>query len=342
MAGLLDYKPPPRGLLDAQHIAKYGDGSTLSSYTPTVREKFIDWLAQNWYGDNREGTRQAENLSNVLETVTPYGMATMAYDAGRSAGSGDYLGAGAGIVGAMVPLPAAAKTPVKRAAMEADQTLMRAISQTKGARMLDEGLALNVTRNQHPDQAMSESVRGGVFYLPEGSKDQKFYTGTGHNFAYGGSERIQGETLFKNPLVAKGATGGKAPEAAFDTINGKGAYQKMRAEALHAIPPYYIKDQGLRIESVTRFLEQYAPEMADKAYVILENSKKGNQLAYALQEAAVASAARRAGHDGVIGYSVSRKTKEPFISEVFDVREDRYPDPSGGYSMWPEFYNNSR
>jgi hypothetical protein len=113
MAGLLDYKPPPRGLLDAQHIAKYGDGSTLSSYTPTMREKFIDWLAQNWYGDNREGTRQAENLSNVLETVTPYGMATMAYDAGRAGGSGDYLGAG--LMGAMAALPLPAPVEKKAA-----------------------------------------------------------------------------------------------------------------------------------------------------------------------------------------------------------------------------------
>lgn len=337
MAGLLDQRKPTRGLLD---IAKYGDGGLLSSYEPSLRDKVNYWLADHWYGDTRQGVEQAKNLSNVLETVTPYGLLTGAYDAGRSAASGDYLSGGSGIAMAMVPMAAAVKTPVKRAAMEADQTLMKAISQTKGARMMDEGLALNVTRNQHPNQAMEESIRGGVFYLPEGSKDQKFYTGTGHNYAYGGTERISGETLYKNPLVAKGATGGKAPEAAFDILNGKGAYQKMRSDALQAIPPYYIKDNGLKRESISAFLEKYAPEMADKVDVILQNTTKGNQLAYALQEAAVASAARRAGHDGIIGYSVSRKTKEPFISEIFDVREDRYPNATGGYSMWPEYEQN--
>lgn len=100
MAGLLDQRKPTRGLLD---IAKYGDGGLLSSYEPSLRDKVNYWLADHWYGDTRQGVEQAKNLSNVLETVTPYGLLTGAYDAGRSAGSGDYLGAG--IAGAMTALP---------------------------------------------------------------------------------------------------------------------------------------------------------------------------------------------------------------------------------------------
>ena len=102
MAGLLDQRKPTRGLLD---IAKYGDGGLLSSYEPSLRDKVNYWLADHWYGDTRQGVEQAKNLSNVLETVTPYGLLTGAYDAGRSAGSGDYVDAG--IMGAMALAPGA-------------------------------------------------------------------------------------------------------------------------------------------------------------------------------------------------------------------------------------------
>ena len=80
-------------------------GDKISSYTPTLRERVVNALATNWFGDTRDGVQQAKNLSNVLETVTPYGAATMAYDAGRAGGSGDYLGAG--LMGAMAMAPGA-------------------------------------------------------------------------------------------------------------------------------------------------------------------------------------------------------------------------------------------
>jgi hypothetical protein len=314
-----------------------GNATGLSSYTPTLRERTTDWLRQKLFSDDRAGQAQAEQLMNVGETMLPpVSFAASMYDAGREAGKGNYGSAAVNM--AVVPFGVAAKTPVKRAALEADQMLGRAVANTKGARLVDEGLALRVSRNQKPEQEMMDSVRGGVFYLPEGSKDQKFYSGTGFNAAYGGNQPIAGETLFKNPLFVKGATGGKAPQAAFDTLNGKGAYEAMRSDALRSVPPYYLKEPDLRIELVTQFLDKYAPEMSDKASYILQSSTKGNQLAYALQEAAVASAARRAGHDGVIGHSMSRKTKEPFISEVFDVRENSYPSPDGDFQMWPQYF----
>lgn len=309
----------------------------LTAYTPTLRERVTDWLRPMLFSDDREGQQKAERLVNVGETmIPPFGFATSAYDAGREAGRGNYGTAAVNM--AVIPFAAAARTPVKRASIEANDILGRAVANTKGARIVDEGLAVNVVRNQRPEQEMMDSVRGGVFYLPEGSKDAKYYTGTGFNLSYGGSQKVAGETLFKNPLVVKGATGGKAPEAAFDALNGKGAYAAMRKDALDSTPPYYLKEPELRRELVQRFLTKYAPEMTDKADYILANSRNGNQLPYALQEAAVASATRRAGYDGVIGHSVSRKTKEPFISEVFDVRENAYPSPDGEFSMWPEYY----
>jgi hypothetical protein len=241
-----------------------------------------------------------------------------------------------GVLG-IVPVPDAKALRGIENALPATDDFIKAVKGTPSARITDNGLEITVQRNQRPEQSGADSVRGGVFYLPAGSKDAKHYSGTGHNFAYGGTDKIKGDTLFRNPLFVKGATGGKAPQAAFDQLKGKGAYEAMRKEALESMPPYSLKDQGLREELVSRFLEKYAPEMVDLAPTILMNSTKGNQLAYALQEAAVASAARKAGHDGVVGYSVKRTTKEPFISEVFDVRENTYPTPDGGFSVWEQY-----
>ena len=85
------------------------------------------------------------------------------------------------------------------------------------------------------------------------------------------------------------------------------------------------------------FLEKHAPEIADNAWNIVENSKQGNQLRYALQEAVIANEARKAGHDAILGYSKGRGDKGNFLSEVFDLRESHYPSPSGEFYMNPEF-----
>lgn len=234
---------------------------------------------------------------------------------------------------AMVPLAAARRSgiPVN---LPADDVFKAAVANTPGASVTDDGLVMSLMRRQKPEQALEPSVRGGVFYLPEGDKNAKYYSGTGHHFAYGGLDKISGETAVRSPLFVKGATGGKAPEAAFDQLLGKGSYQKMRADALHMMGGYGLS-RDLRAESVERFLQQYAPELSGMGYHIVQNSSKGNQLAYALQEAAVASAARNAGHDAVVGFSTGKNG--PRISEVFDVREDAYPSPEGDFSVWRQF-----
>ena len=75
----------------------------MSAYKPSMRDRLAYFLARNWYGDTRKGVDQAKNLTNVLETVTPFGVLSGAYDAGRSAGSGDYVDAG--VMGAMAMAP---------------------------------------------------------------------------------------------------------------------------------------------------------------------------------------------------------------------------------------------
>jgi hypothetical protein len=224
--------------------------------------------------------------------------------------------------------PDVAKGLTTKRNIPTDPLFSQAVGNTPNAQITPDGLLMSVQRNQLPEQGMAESVRGGVFYLPEGAAQAKHYS-TGRN-GYGGEERITGQTLIQNPLFAKGGTGGKAPESAFDALNGKGAYQTMRRDALH----WGGGPKEIREEAVGKFLQQYAPEMEPLAGYILQNSTKGNQLAYALQEAAVASAVRRAGHDAVVGHSKGKSG--PFISEIFDVRENRYPDKFGGYSVWDE------
>jgi hypothetical protein len=280
------------------------------------------------------------------ELVPSQAMISRAMDMASFAGVGGIggTGEGAGTSLGIVPVDVAKKLNFKTA--EHPDILKQAIENTPAASVDADGhLVVKVTRNQHPDQEGAESVRGGVFYLPEGSKDAKYYSGKNENFQYGGTQNISGETAFKNPLVVKGATGGKAPEAAYNQLMGdKKAYENMRTEALQSSGGWLQGlNKGLKIEKVSAFLEKYAPEMAPLAEHILDSSTKGNQLPYALQEAAVASAARNAGHDGVIGYSVGRGASKgkPFLSEIYDVRENRYPSSDGDFSVHPELYADS-
>jgi hypothetical protein len=253
-------------------------------------------------------------------------------------------GAGAAV---MTPEEAEAVVPVSVArqlltklSLPKNDVFEAAVRNTPSARLTDEGLLMSIIRGQRYEQAGQPSTRGGVFYLPEGSKDARHYRGGVGTF-YGGSTPVSGETMIANPLFVKGATGGKAPQAAYDELMGKKAYDSMRTEALSSMPPYYLKEPELREEMINRFLEKYAPSMVGQERNILRNSTKGNQLAYALQESAVGDAVRRAGYDSVLGYSTSRSTKQPFISELFDVRERSYPTSGGGYDIWPEYLSSA-
>jgi len=209
------------------------------------------------------------------------------------------------------------------------------VANTPNARITDEGLYINLMRKQKPEQAMTESVRSGVFYLPEGSSNVKHYGGTS---GYGGTEKITGETLYKNPFFVKGATGGKAPENAYDQLLGKGSYEAMRKDALRVRHPDLISDKRYNLsDAITpeQFLEKYAPDLKGMGNYIFYNSRQGNQLPYALQEAAVAQKVRDAGYDAVIGHSKGKQG--PFISEVFDIRESHYPNKFGDFQLNPKF-----
>jgi len=214
---------------------------------------------------------------------------------------------------------------------------IKAVENEPSAQITEEGLLLNLKRLQNPEQSGMESVRTGVFYLPEGqSANLKHYKG---KTGYGGAEPIEGETLYKNPLFVKGATGGKAPEVAYDQLNGKGAYQAMRDDVLKSYG--YNDNQSKKVESVQAILEKYngldSEDAYNMAYNIVSNSKTGNTLPYAIQENIVANSVRNAGHDAVLGYGKGRGDKGEFFSEVFDVREAAYPTKYGDYELMPSF-----
>jgi hypothetical protein len=209
-----------------------------------------------------------------------------------------------------------------------DDIFKQAVANTPTARMTDEGLYINVMRKQKPEQAMTESVRSGVFYLPEGSTNIKHYGGS---TSYGGTDKITGETLYKNPLFVKGATGGKAPEVAYTQLTDKDQFKLLQADVMKAISG----PQDIKYDLVEQFLNKYAPDLSGYASYIYDNSRKGNQLRYALQEAAVAQKVRDAGYDAVIGHS--RGKQGPFISEVFDIRESHYPNQYGDFQLNPKF-----
>jgi hypothetical protein len=212
------------------------------------------------------------------------------------------------------------------------EEFLSAVKGTPNASITPEGLNLNLVRYQKPEQELSESVRTGVFYLPEGSAQAKYYKGKGVSGGnYGGTQTISGETLYKNPLLAKGGTGGKAPEEAYKQLAGKEQFKSMQSDLMKVLQS---RDKG---SESYMFLEKYAPNIADNAWNIVDNSKQGNQLRYALQEAVIANEARKAGYDSILGYSKGRGDKGNFLSEVFDLRESHYPSPSGEFYMNPEF-----
>jgi hypothetical protein len=399
----------------------------MGSQKPVMGSDYLQSLAQQ-YGLSQQPTgSNAENVARLA--ISAMNPATGARAVGRAieptmqalgpkAGqmAEDYLRSIGGIAN-IVPTDVARSINMPTT-LPTDDIFKRAVENTPGATVTEGGLLMNVMRKQKPQQAETESVRGGVFYLPEGSPSMKHYGGTNY---YGGTEKISGETLYKNPLVVKGATGGKAPEAAYEQLAGKQPYKEMqnevsqiisdygsgnvkvvvdgvatdspvanrilrmggnpdsfiesmqtklntqkqalekasREEVLPGVSEYDIAKMDLdstismideaksyvgktisnkqsTIVDVENFLDKYAPDLSGYGSYIIGNSKQGNQLKYALQEAAVAQKARDAGYDAVIGYS-KKKSGDPFLSEIFDVREAIYPSREGDYRLMDKF-----
>lgn len=216
--------------------------------------------------------------------------------------------------------PDQAKALPYKTKLPTSEIFKQAVENTPDSKITDEGLVIKVVRFQKEEQEGEESVRTGVFYLPASDTNIRYYR-TG-KMGYGGKVKHEGETLIKRPIFVKGATGGKAPEAAYDQIKGKGATKQLSDEIFSS---HVLGQYGRRVDAseVYNFLEEHGSD-GDIAWNMVEVSKQGNTLRYAIQENIIAHAVREAGYDAVIGYSTKRDGT-PFISEIFDVRETTYP-----------------
>lgn len=209
-----------------------------------------------------------------------------------------------------------------------------AVKNTPGAEVHDDGsMTLNISRRQSPDQAGAVSPRTGVFFNPEAESPwERHYTGRG---GYGGEQKVtEYGVKYKNPIVAKGSSGGKVPERAYDSIKGKDAYDEMRSDVLDAIGNRSSLGRDEVIKRVGDLLEKYGGDR-NMAFDIVDAPSKSNNLAYAIQEHIVAHALREAGHDAIVGFSNHKG--QPRLSEVFDLTREEFPVP--GQAHVPNFYD---
>ena len=203
-----------------------------------------------------------------------------------------------------------------------DEIFINSVENTVGAKILDEGLLLNVIRYQKPEQDGETSIRTGVFYLPIEDKNIKEYRGG--KSGYGGTDKHEGEILLKNPLFIKGATGGKLSENAYDKINGKGATNELKDTIFKTAIKYNPQPEDVA-DVLTKYnKDSNYDENCDLGYDIIRHSRQHNTLRYAIQENIIANSVRDAGYDSILGYS-RKRNGDYYISEIFDVRELTYP-----------------
>jgi len=216
-----------------------------------------------------------------------------------------------------------------------------AVDNTVGAKISPNGIEVDIARFQKEAQHGMPSVRQGVFYLPEKNSPYKKYYSTG-KYGYGGGDLIEGRTSFQKPIITEAGTGGVGIRKAYDNILGRGSYEKMRSDVLDkAVNTGYGKRTNP--EDVAELLTKYNKgtdysENYDVAYNIIENSKGGNTLPYAIQENIAGHAVREAGYDGVLSYSKSGG--KPRLSEVFDVRTSYYPELGQTDFSYKDFYKD--
>ena len=205
-----------------------------------------------------------------------------------------------------------------------DPMQTEAIRNTAGAEITAEGILLKAVRFQKPEQSGMFSIRSGVFYLPEVKSPYQRYYSTG-KVGYGGKQKIERTIEVKNPIILKGASGGKVPERAYDMVMGKkGSYQAMRADVLKATSRLSRSASDDILNAVADVLAKYGGDEG-MASEIIRFSKEGNQLPYAVQENIVANVVRNAGYDAILGYNkVGGRNR---LSEVFALSETHYPDP---------------
>lgn len=198
-----------------------------------------------------------------------------------------------------------------------------AVRNTPGAKITPQGLELDLQRFQNPNQAGEPSARRGVFYLPQGAAQARWFKSVHPTPGkwYGGPQEITGRTLFRRPLFVQGAAGGGLTQAGLNRLLGKVEARQLESDITQFLP----YSGRVTPEHVQWFLEQHGGNPA-AAHEIATHQQLGNRLAFALKENILAERGRQAGYDGIIGYNAAWGNA-PKIREVFDLREGNYPVP---------------
>lgn len=122
----------------------FAPSGSLTSYTPTLRERATDWMRKTLFSDDRAGQGRAEKVMDVV-SMTPFGFGLDVYDAGREAGMGNYGTAGLMLGMAGMPGPGPKGKPFRFRAYHGsphdfDKFSMDKIGTGEGAQAYGHGL----------------------------------------------------------------------------------------------------------------------------------------------------------------------------------------------------------
>ena len=200
-----------------------------------------------------------------------------------------------------------------------------ALQRTPGVRVTPDGVEVDVSRFQKPEQAGQPVNRGGVFYQPGALKANQ-YGGMPGVWDFGGDQGISGPTLFRRPLVLDEASGATGPHAVARLAGDAAATQLSQgAEAA-------ISGDQVNARRLMGVLNEFGvPDAAGQASRIADTSLSGFAARTAAEEVVGGHLARQAGYDGIFS------TSGGLVDEIMDLREAAYPTPQGGYTLRPEF-----
>jgi hypothetical protein len=200
--------------------------------------------------------------------------------------------------------------------------ILQAIHNTPGAEILSTGsIRLQVSRYQKPEQGGMTSIRTGVFYFPE----LKSPYSKSLDKSYGGSQYITGTLVLHHPYIIMAGAGGNGPEKAFTNLYGKVMLEELHKDIFKVLR---CRDKYDMEEQTVELLDKWDCDV-DMSYDIVRYSYNtlSNRYRYSVQELVFATKIRDKGYDSVLSYS---KHKGMFhLSEVFELRQEDYPDDSG-------------
>lgn len=207
-----------------------------------------------------------------------------------------------------------------------DPEFHAALQNTPGMHLSKEGIHATINRRQKPEQGGERTVRSGIFYLP--GEENKIYTG---KLGYGGTEKIIGHTLIKNPIVGRGGIGGSQfRKNVYDKIHGEGSWDR---EEDHVKLLFWRSPHNPdRKEELMDYLHHRHGIDREQYKNIEENSSSGtNQKFTAILDTMVGNAAKRAGHDAIITHNKGK------IREIYDLRESTYPIHGHSGTMFEQY-----